>query len=52
MPLAVVWGVLIWGHWPDIPAWIGISLILGAGLYVVFREGQIGKRINKQRPIQ
>ncbi|MDA9228786.1 DMT family transporter [Rhodobacteraceae bacterium] len=52
MPLAVVWGGLIWGHWPDIPAWIGISLILGAGLYVVFREGQIGKRINKQRPIQ
>jgi drug/metabolite transporter (DMT)-like permease len=52
MPLAVVWGVLIWGHWPDIPAWIGILLILGAGLYVVFREAQVGKHINKQRPIQ
>lgn len=52
MPLAVIWGVLIWGHWPDFPAWLGILLILGTGLYVVFREGKIGKKIKKQRPLQ
>jgi drug/metabolite transporter (DMT)-like permease len=44
--------VLIWGHWPDTPAWVGILLIFGTGLYVVFREGKIGKQANKQRPIQ
>jgi len=52
MPLAIVWGILIWGHWPDLPAWLGIMLIFGTGLYVVFREGKIGKAVKKQRPLQ
>ena len=52
MPLAIAWGILIWGHWPDLPAWLGIMLIFGTGLYVVFREGKIGKPVKKQRPLQ
>jgi len=27
-------------------------LIFGTGLYVVFREGKIGKAVKKQRPLQ
>lgn len=38
MPLAIVSGVLIFGEWPDAVAWIGIALICGSGLYVVWRE--------------
>lgn len=38
MPLAIVFGLLIFGEWPDPVAWVGIALICGAGLYTVWRE--------------
>ncbi|RUS60165.1 DMT family transporter [Pseudorhodobacter sp. E13] len=38
MPLAIVFGLVIFGEWPDPIAWLGIALICGAGLYVVWRE--------------
>jgi drug/metabolite transporter (DMT)-like permease len=38
MPLAIVFGLLIFGEWPDTAAWVGIALICGAGLYTVWRE--------------
>ncbi len=38
MPLAVFWGVVMWGDWPDAVTWIGIALIGGSGLYVFYRE--------------
>jgi drug/metabolite transporter (DMT)-like permease len=38
MPLAIVFGLLIFGEWPDAVAWVGIALICGAGLYTVWRE--------------
>lgn len=44
MPLAILWGVVIFGQWPDLTAWIGIALICGAGLYTLWRETVIRKR--------
>jgi drug/metabolite transporter (DMT)-like permease len=38
MPLAIVFGLVIFGEWPDPAAWLGIALICGAGLYTVWRE--------------
>jgi drug/metabolite transporter (DMT)-like permease len=38
MPLAIVFGIVVFGEWPDAVAWLGIGLICGAGLYVVWRE--------------
>ncbi|WP_083445098.1 DMT family transporter [Pseudorhodobacter aquimaris] len=38
MPLAIVFGVVVFGEWPDPAAWGGIALICGAGLYTVLRE--------------
>ncbi|MFM2354665.1 MAG: hypothetical protein RLZZ528_401 [Pseudomonadota bacterium] len=38
MPMAIFWGVAIFGRWPDLTAWIGIALICGAGLYTLWRE--------------
>lgn len=39
---ALIWGVIygwiFWRDWPDTTAWIGISIIVGAGLYVLYRE--------------
>lgn len=38
MPLAIFFGLVIFGEWPDAMAWVGIALICGAGLYTVWRE--------------
>lgn len=38
MPLAVLWGVLMFGEWPDGVAVAGIALILGSGLFMIWRE--------------
>ena len=51
MPLAVFWGVMVWGEWPDAVAWVGISLIGGAGLYVFYRETVRGRINVLKRPM-
>ena len=38
MPLAILWGLIFFDQIPDRTAWIGIALICGAGLYVLWRE--------------
>ncbi len=38
MPMAIFWGVVVFGTWPDHHAWAGIALICGAGLYTLWRE--------------
>lgn len=38
MPMAIFWGVVAFGTWPDGTAWVGIALICGAGLYTLWRE--------------
>lgn len=35
---SIIAGVLIWGDWPDLPAWIGSILIVGSGLYAMHRQ--------------
>lgn len=41
MPMAILWGVLVFGRWPDLTAWVGIALICGAGLYAGWRETRV-----------
>ncbi|WP_299723737.1 DMT family transporter [uncultured Tateyamaria sp.] len=38
LPLAVFWGIVVFGDLPVFEVWIGIALILGAGLFVFLRE--------------
>ncbi len=38
LPISVVAGIIIFGEYPDGIAVVGIALILGAGLYMVWRE--------------
>jgi drug/metabolite transporter (DMT)-like permease len=44
MPLAIFWGLVVFGTFPDAVAWVGIALICGSGLYVVYRETVVRKR--------
>jgi drug/metabolite transporter (DMT)-like permease len=43
--MAVLWGVLVFGTWPDAVAWTGIALIAGAGLYTLWRETRTGRGV-------
>ncbi|NIZ14783.1 DMT family transporter, partial [Phaeobacter sp. HF9A] len=38
MPMAVIWGVLVFAEWPGPTVWLGSALIIGAGLVSVWRE--------------
>ena len=47
MPIALIYGYLIWGDMPDLLTWFGIALILGSGIYTIYREGQVA-RMNRR----
>jgi drug/metabolite transporter (DMT)-like permease len=38
MPMAILWGLVVFGTFPDAVSWLGIALICGSGLYVIWRE--------------
>lgn len=44
MPMAIVWGLVMFGEWPDLVAWLGITLILGGGIYMVIRETRAAQK--------
>jgi S-adenosylmethionine uptake transporter len=45
LPLAVFWGFVIFGNLPQWEVWLGIALILAAGLFVFLRERHKARRI-------
>lgn len=47
--LSVFWGYVIWAEIPILSTWIGIALILGAGLFIALREAQVGQRPSARR---
>ncbi len=51
LPLSIFWSVSIFGDWPDYKTWLGIVLITGAGLFVVFSEAAQGRRNVLSRPM-
>jgi len=50
MPMAIFWGVVIFGTWPDLTGWAGIALICGAGLYTLWRETVRRKEVDVAAP--
>ena len=38
MPLAILWGVLVFWQWPEPSSWLGMALICGAGLFTIGQE--------------
>ena len=44
LPMAVAWGVVFFGDWPDLITYAGMALICGSGLYVLHRETVVGRR--------
>ena len=49
VPLAVFWGFMIFGEVPDATTWTGMALIVGAGLFIVYREVRRSRPISRPR---
>lgn len=41
---AILLGLVVFGDWPDMWTWIGSALVVGAGIYTIWREAQMGRR--------
>lgn len=51
LPMAVVWGMVVFDEFPDFWDYAGMALILGAGLFMVWREARV-KPVALQRPLR
>lgn len=51
LPLAIIWGWLIWGELPGLAGMAGIALILGSGLFVFLRERQKNRGIVSRKRV-
>jgi S-adenosylmethionine uptake transporter len=52
LPLAVFWGLVIFGDLPVWEVWVGIALILGSGLFVFLRERQKARASLRTQPMR
>ena len=52
IPFSVLWGVIIWGDWPQASGWVGMTLIIGGGVYTVYRERERKVRLVSGIPIR
>ena len=43
LPMAVFWGVVFFGNWPDLVTYAGMALICASGLYVLHRETVVAR---------
>lgn len=39
---AIILGLVVFGDWPDLWTWVGSGLVVGAGVYTIWREAQLG----------
>ena len=49
LPWTILWGFVFFGALPGMSVWIGISLVVSAGLLIVFREAVLGRRIVRRK---
>jgi drug/metabolite transporter (DMT)-like permease len=40
---AIAAGLVVWGEVPDLPTWIGIAVVTGAGVYTILRENRLAR---------
>lgn len=52
LPMAILWGWVIFGDLPGAVSTAGIALILASGLFVFLRERQKKRRVVSDKPIQ
>lgn len=49
---AVAIGYFIWGELPGLNIWIGVAVVMASGLYIVYRESNLGLKRGTARKLQ
>lgn len=49
LPMAILWGWVVFGDFPSSIVWLGIALIVGSGLFVFARERQKATRVARSK---
>ena len=49
---AVIFGFVVFGDWPDVRVFAGAALIVGAAIYTLHRERQLGKEARAKAKIE
>lgn len=42
--VAIIAGLVVFGEWPDLWTWLGAALVVGAGIYTIWREARLGRQ--------
>ena len=48
MPLSIFWGFLVFNTIPDLQSLGGMVMIIGSGLYIVWRETALKQNVSEQ----
>lgn len=51
LPMSVAWGIIVFREYPDVWDYLGMALILGAGLFMIWRDAK-AKHTLLQRPLR
>lgn len=51
LPMSVIWGIVVFGEYPGGWDYFGMALILGAGLFTIWRDAQ-ARPVALQRPLR
>jgi drug/metabolite transporter (DMT)-like permease len=53
---AMLWvallGYVFWGEVPGLNIWVGVSIVMASGLYILFREANLGLKRGTARKLQ
>ncbi|MCP5088935.1 MAG: DMT family transporter [Rhodobacteraceae bacterium] len=49
LPWAVLWGYVFFGALPGTATWIGLAFIVGAGLFIIYRETSRGRKMVRHK---
>jgi len=49
LPIGIFWGVVVFGDYPDATTLLGAALIIGSGIFNIWRESQLGQAAQRPR---
>lgn len=47
---AVIYGQMFWGYVPGVRTWVGTAILIGSGLFIIYREQRVMRRLRAASP--
>jgi S-adenosylmethionine uptake transporter len=49
LPWTILWGYVFFGALPGVNTWVGLFFIVGSGLFIIYREAQLGRKMVRNK---